>query len=103
MSGTLGASGTVDMKLQACATSGGTYADVAGCAITQITSGAENIAQLEISAETLMNLNVGPYVKVVVTIGTAASLVSLIVEGGVARYEPAADENIAAVTQTVIA
>lgn len=102
--GALGTSGTVDAKYQASATSGGTYADVAGAAIAQVNSGAENVAQLELKGETLAGAGQGPWVKLLITVGgSTATQLSAIVEGGAAGYEPASDNNAATVTQTVVA
>ena len=54
--GTLGSSATLDFKLQGCATSGGTYADISGKAVTQLTEAgtdSDKQAIVEISAEEL--------------------------------------------------
>ncbi len=99
--GAISGGATVDFKVQACATSGGSYADVAGAAITQITSGAETIVFLEVKAESLQSLGVGPYVKGVLTVGTAVCVAGVICYGGSNRYDPASDFNAATTTQIV--
>lgn len=96
--------GTVDAKFQASATSGGTYADVANAAIATINSGSENVAQVELKGETLAGAGQGPWVKLLLTVtGGTGTQLSAIVEGGVSGYEPASDNNVATVTQTVVA
>lgn len=70
--GTLGASGTVDLKVQSSATSGGSYSDISGAAISQITT-ADTSARIE--------LNLAPhenFLKTVLTVGTAASDVAVV-------------------------
>ena len=85
--------------MQACATSGGSYADVTGAAITQITTGTETIVFLEVRAETLQALGVGPYVKGVLTIGTAVCVAGVICYGGANRHDPASDFNASTTVQ----
>lgn len=72
--GAFGSSATVDAKVQTSATSGGTYADVAGGAITQQT--ATGLVLIEVRAETLQNLDHNPWVRVSITIATAAVVMS---------------------------
>jgi hypothetical protein len=79
--GVLGSSATIDFKVQAAATSGGTYTDVTGTAITQITAGATNFVRVEVRAETLGGASVVAY--------------------GVAGYSPASDYNVVTPTQTI--
>src|SRR5947209_12267700 len=63
--------GTVDAKLQESATSGGTYTDISGASITQITT-SNKIATLEIKAT---QLSAGKaFVRLSLTVGTAATL-----------------------------
>lgn len=62
---TVGSSATLDCKLTECATSGGTYADVTSGSITQQT--AAGLTVLEVTTHTER------YIKVVLTVGTAAS------------------------------
>jgi hypothetical protein len=98
--GVLGSSATIDFKVQAAATSGGTYTDVTGTAITQITAGATNFVRVEVRAETLGGASQGPFIKGVLTPGTAASQAS-VVAYGVAGYSPASDYNVVTPTQTI--
>jgi hypothetical protein len=103
--GAFGASATVDATFKASSTSGGTYTAVPGAAITQMLAagGNDKVVIIELKAETLKALGVGPYVKLSVTVGTAATLTAAVVYGVVDRYEPASDNNVANVTQTVVA
>jgi hypothetical protein len=99
--GVLGASATVDFKLQSSATSGGTYADISGKSITQLVkaSNDNNQAVIEIQASELPAGQ--PFVRGVYTVGTAASILSGVVLGSNERYEPASDYNQAGVVQVV--
>jgi hypothetical protein len=99
--GVLGTSATVDFKLQASATSGGTYADIGGKAITQMVKASDDshIAKVEIMASEMPAGK--PFVRGVLTTGTAASLVAVVALGGDERYEPASSYDNANVTQTV--
>lgn len=103
--GAFGASATVDVTFKAAATSGGVYTAVPGAAIVQAVAagGNDKVFLVELKAETLKSLGVGPFVKLSVTVGTAATLTSAVVLGTCDRYEPASDNNIAAVAQTVVA
>lgn len=103
--GAFGASATVDAVFKASATAGGSYVAVPGSAITQMLAAGGNnkVVELELKAETLAALGVGPYVKLSVTVGTAATLTSAVVYGSADRYEPASDQDLAAVTQKVVA
>lgn len=103
--GVFGASATVDAQLQASATSGGAYTLITGTAITQLLAAGGNgkVVIIELKAETLAALGVGPFVKLQITVGTAATLVSGVVFGADERYEPASDWNGAEVAQIVVA
>lgn len=103
--GAFGASATLDAVFKASSTSGGTYTAVTGAAITQMLAAGGNnkIVTIEVKAETLAALGVGPWVKLSVTVGTAATLTSAVVLGACERYEPASDNNLAAVTQQITA
>ena len=88
--------GTVDAKLQESATSGGTYTDISGASITQITT-SNKIATLEIKAT---QLSAGKqFVRLSLTVGTAATLIAVLPIAGEARQKPASAQDIAAVTQ----
>lgn len=102
--GVLGASATVDAKLQQATTSGGAGAkDVTGKAITQIVkaSGDNKQAIINLRAEELDTNNGFAFVRLSVTVGTAASLVAAQLLGGVARNLPADALNQAGVAQVV--
>ena len=66
--GTVGSSGTVDVKVQECDTSGGSYTDVSGAAFTQVTASNDDATYVG-----RVNLNgTKRFLKVVLTVGTAA-------------------------------
>lgn len=97
--GAFGGSATVDAKVQTSATSGGTYADVSGGAITQQT--ATGLVLIEVRAETLSNLDHNQWVRVLVTVGTAAVFVSGEVLLAPTDYSPASLLN-ATILQTLV-
>jgi hypothetical protein len=102
--GVLGTSATVDAKLQQATDASGTgVKDVTGKAITQIVKASGDNVQAEINlrAEEL-DVNGGfAFVRLSVTVGTAASLVSGVLLGGVAKNLPASAFNQAGVVQIV--
>jgi hypothetical protein len=94
--GVLGASATVDAKLQQATDSSGTSAkDVANKAITQIVkaSGDNKVAMVNAADTDLDAANGFSYVRLSITVGTAASLVSGHLAGFVPRYEPPVDSG----------
>jgi hypothetical protein len=95
--------GTVNAQFVASATIAGTYLPVAGTAVVAIAAGAEAIAETEIKAETLSNLNVGPYLKLQVANAGGSNLIEAVVLGGVARYSPTSDFNLTLVAPAVVA
>lgn len=97
--GSVGAAGTVDAKIQASATSGGTYADVTGGAITQVT--ATGVVFVEVKAETLSNLGVGPWVRLSITVGTNAVVLEVMIFAAPTDYSPASLLN-GTVLQTLV-
>lgn len=100
--GVLGASATVDAKLQQATDSSGTGAkDITGKAITQIVkaSGDNKQAIINMKEADLDTENGFRYVRLSITVGTAASLVSATVYGAMPRY--AAVSNQAATVQVV--
>ena len=102
--GLMGASGTIDAKLQQAQDSGGTGAkDVTGKAITQIVkaSGDNKQAEINLRAEELDTNGGFAYVRLSLTVGTAASLVAAQVWGGDAKNLPASALNQAAVVQII--
>lgn len=92
--GVLGASATVDAKIQQAQDSGGTgVKDITGKAITQIVkaSGDGKQALINFRAQDLDTNNGFSYVRVSLTVGTAASQVGVYLLGGNARFEPIKD------------
>ncbi len=100
--GTLGSSATIDFQIQSSATQGGSYVLVPGTAITQITAGASNLVLVELKMETLAILGVGPWIKGVLTPGTAASQGSVIALGS-PKYSPGSDYNVVTPAQILVA
>jgi hypothetical protein len=102
--GSLGASATVDAKLRQATDSSGTGAkDITGKSITQLVkaSNDNNQVVLDCSAEDVDATNGYGYVALSVTVGTAASLLSALMIGGNARFEPASAFNPTTVVQVV--
>lgn len=99
MVGTLGSSATVDAKFQynSIASDSGA-ADFSGAAITQLTQ-----AGTDSDKQAIINLNVdnlpegAKFVKLVVTVGVAASDMGAVVLGFDPRYAPASDYDAATV------
>ena len=92
--------GTVDFKITQCATSDGTYTDLADKAITQLTTDDDDKqAVVEVSAD---ELDSGKrYLKGALKTATAASDVAVIAIGLDARAEPASGNDLASVDQIV--
>jgi hypothetical protein len=102
--GVLGSSATVDFKLQQAKTSGGgTAKDITGAAITQIlkASGDGKIACINLNTDSLDTANGYGYVAMIVTVGTAASLVAATLDGFDAFNDPASLLDPATVVQIV--
>ena len=101
--GVLGASATVDAKLQQATDITGTGAkDITGKAITQIVkaTGDNKQAIINLRSQELDTNNGFAFVRLSITVGVAASLVSAEVMA-VPRYMPADTLNQAAVVQVV--
>ena len=103
--GVLGASATVDAKLQQAQDNIGTGTkDVTGKAITQLTQagGANNKqALINLKPEDIDNANGFGYVRLSLTVGVAASIVAGKVVGMNPRYATADAFNQAAVVQII--
>lgn len=102
--GTLGASATVDAKIQQAKDNAGTGAkDVTGAAITQIVkaSGDNQQAEINLDAQQLDVEGGFGYVQLSVTVGTAASVTAALVLGFNPRFAPASDSNAASVAEIV--
>ena len=66
-----GTSPTMDVKVQHCATSGGSYADVSGATFTQVTDAAAALEGITLDMDALAG-----YIKIVATIaGTSPSFI----------------------------
>tara|TARA_R110000824_G_scaffold89623_8_gene219579 strand:+ start:150 stop:593 length:444 start_codon:yes stop_codon:yes gene_type:complete len=102
MAGTLGSSATLDFKLQSATSSGGSFSDVTGKAITQLTqAGTDSDKQAVINLRG-DELTAGHrYVKAVMTVGTATSDGGAIILGFDARHAPASDNDLASVDEIV--
>jgi hypothetical protein len=102
--GVLGASATVDAKLQQATDSGGTGAkDITGKAITQIVkaSGDNKQVMINLRPEQLDVNNNFAFARLSITVGTAASQVSALLLGVQPRNGLASDLNQAGVVQIV--
>ena len=101
--GSVGAAGTVDFKLQASATSGGSYTDLdTNCKLTQIAA-ANKQAELEITAEALAYYAPGkPFLRGVVTVGTNACVVSATCRAFDFRYQPTNDTQAAYLPASIV-
>ncbi|WP_315759311.1 hypothetical protein [Bradyrhizobium sp. SZCCHNRI2007] len=103
-SGVLGASATVDAKLQQATDNAGTGAkDITGKAIAQLVKASNDNNQLTIDLkqeDTDFN-NGFKWFRVSVTVGTAASLVDATVLGFDPRYGFGTDNDLATVVQNV--
>ncbi len=97
--GSVGAAGTVDAKLQQSSQLASGYADLASSNITQVTASSK-IVTLEIRSDQLTGSN--RYVRLSVTVGTNAVLISAIALGGEAIEKPASANDIAAVAQRLV-
>jgi hypothetical protein len=99
---TLSGGSTVAAIWQTSATSGGSYTSVSGSGITTVTSGTNPVVKTELQASTLQSNSVGPWVQLLVTVATASATISALAIGGATAYDPASDNDIAAVVQTVV-
>ncbi|OWU80439.1 hypothetical protein [Phaeobacter sp. 22II1-1F12B] len=103
--GTLGASATIDAKLEQASDSSGTGAkDIDGAAITQLTkAGSDDDKQAVIycNAEDLDLQNDFSHVRLSMTIGTANCDSSAIVLGLDPRYAPASNGDLPSVAEIV--
>ncbi len=93
--GTLGASATIDAKLEQATDSSGTgVKDISGKAITQLTqAGTDSDKQAIINcrSDELDVANSFNHVRLTVTVGTATSDMGACILGHNARYQPATD------------
>lgn len=105
MAGELGASATLDAKLEQAQDASGTGAkDITGAAITQLTkAGTDDDKQaiIECWSEDLDLANDFTHVRLSMTVGTAASDCGAVVLGMGPRYAPASDRDAATVAEIV--
>lgn len=93
--GVLGASATVDAKIQQATDNTGTGAkDVTGKAITQIVkaSGDNKQAIINLKEADLDTENGFRYVRLSITVGTAASLIAAALYGALPRFQPVSNQ-----------
>ena len=92
--------GTVDFKVTECATSDGTYTDLSGKSITQLTTvDDDKQVVVEVSADELGSGK--RYLKGALKTATAAGDAAVIAVGLDAREEPASDNDLASVSEIV--
>ena len=102
--GVLGASATLDAKLQQATDNSGTGAkDISGKALTQIikATGDNKQALINVKPEELDTVNGFGFVRLSITVGVAASLTSAQLLGINPRFAPADAGNQAGVAQIV--
>ena len=103
--GALGASATLDAKLEQATSGAGAGAkDITGKAITQLTqAGTDSNKQaiINLAAEELDVTGGFDFVRLTLTVATAASLVSAAVLGFSPRYAPASDNDASTVDEIV--
>lgn len=103
--GDLGASATLDAKLQQATDSSGTGAkDITGKAITQLTQAgndSDKQALINLDSSELDVANGFEYVRISMTIGTAASDCGALLLGFEPRFGPASDNDLASVDEIV--
>lgn len=99
--GAFGVSATVDAKLQQATDATGTgVKDIVGKAITQLTAAANanNQALINCRSDELDVANGFAFVRLSITVGTAATLIAALVQGFDARYQPQAAASTVAQT-----
>jgi hypothetical protein len=102
--GTLGASATVDAKLQQATDSSGTGAkDITGKAITQLVkaSNDDDQAWINVKQEDLDVAGGFTHVAIVLTVGTATSDAGAFLFGSPTDYPPASNVDLASVVEIV--
>lgn len=102
--GVLGASATLDAKIEQATTSGGAgVKDIVGKAITQIVKATGDNKQVVINVREEDFDLAGDYswFRLTLTVGVAASLIDATVFGYAGRYEPASDYGATSVAQIV--
>ena len=104
MAGTLGSSATLDFKLQGCATSGGSFSDISGKSITQLTQAgtdADKQAIVEITGAEAYAAGPYRYIQGVMTVGAATSDAGAIALADCTRRVPASELDLTSVDEIV--
>lgn len=105
MWGELGASGTIDAKLQQATDASGTGAkDITGKSIAQVIQGvtpADQQAVINLCADELDVTGGFTHARLLVTVGTASSDGGAVLLGFVPRYAPASDNDLSSVAEIV--
>ena len=100
LTGTLPAGATVDFKLQQSDLPGGTFTDITGKAITQLTQvGGHSNSQVIVEMRNEDLLDDRRYIRGRVTVGVAASPLAVIALAGEPRFAPIFDVDLASVLQ----
>lgn len=106
LAGTLGASATLDFKLQQATDASGTGAkDITGKAITQLTQAGTDSDKQAVINLLVEELDVDggfTHVAMILTTGTATSDGGAVLLGTDARYAPASDTDISTVDEIVM-
>ena len=102
--GVLGASATLNAKLEGGTTSsGGTTGDITGAAITQLTKAGSDDnkqAQINLNTDALAGTEYR-YVRLTVTVAVATSPICAVLEGFGPKYSPASDNDATTVDEIV--
>ena len=105
LAGTLGSSATIDAKLEQATTSGGSYKDVTGKAITQMTQAgtdqSDDQALINCRAEELDIANDYKWVRLSVTVAVATSDLGAVLLALGSHYAPASDNDLASVGEII--
>ncbi len=104
LAGTLGASATLDAKLEQATTSGGSYKDITGKAITQLTQAgtdSDKQALINVRADELDIAGGYQWVRLSCTVAVATSDLGAVLLGLGARYGPASDDDLSTVDEIV--
>jgi len=100
--GAMGATDEIDFKVQECATSGGSYTDISGKAITTLDGTDDNKqAVVNVRGDELTPGN--RYIKGLVTHGGTAGTagITVVALADTARFKPASDGDLASVAEIV--
>lgn len=103
LAGDLVTNNTTDFKVTASVASGGTYYDLTGAAITQLTeAGSDSDKQAMVEVKAIDVLAAGyRYIKGSLTVATAGADASVVALGFDPHYGPASDQNLTSVAEIV--